>query len=152
MPCRNNTFVGVEPRCEVDYFMEKKRLSAFIGLISFIVPALWLFVDFGNFMRLRRQRRWVSYKPDYDRGRVNLTGGDPDKLEIVRSVMTYISDSKLQSGSQSFNDFLESYGVNRALVEEAEDIFANKTVVRNRVELTISKSYRAHMPLASPVS
>ncbi|KAK3741933.1 hypothetical protein RRG08_024682 [Elysia crispata] len=53
----NGTWSGMAPKCEVDYYMEKSRLSLIIITVSLLVPCVLLFLDFMNFVRKRRVRR-----------------------------------------------------------------------------------------------
>lgn len=127
MFCINNNFVGVEPKCRVRPFMEKASLSFFIALVSFSIPAIWLAVDFGIFVHLRRKRRSVSFSPIAKRGRINvLKCRDSVGEHIVRDIMNYISATDLDKKSEQPGGKMYGYGNH----EDAEDIFANKTGVR----------------------
>ncbi|KAK3803318.1 hypothetical protein RRG08_021516 [Elysia crispata] len=127
--CENNVFVGVEPRCEVDYYMEKKRLSAMIILVSLLLPGIWLLLDFGRFVKLRKRQRYVAFKPKFNRSRVHMAKIGFDELGIIHDVMKYIRTTK---GVQDDN-----YSIGRKALRksfgESEDIFVNKTIIKPEV-------------------
>ncbi|KAK3803321.1 hypothetical protein RRG08_021519 [Elysia crispata] len=140
--CENNVFVGVEPRCEVDYYMEKQRLSAMIVLISLLLPATWLLVDFFRFMRLRKRRRLVSFKPNFNRSRVQIWIGLRELSILEKKYINAPKDSVDPSVSSCVDGQSRAY----KSLDEFEDIFANKTVVK-RTTVTGKKHDEHHFQL-----
>ncbi|RUS72182.1 hypothetical protein EGW08_020058 [Elysia chlorotica] len=127
MYCENNIFVGEELRCEVDYYIEKVRLSTMIALITFVIPAAWLLFDFYMFTQNRRKMRLITYKPIQGRTRVQLTGVTIEQTEILRDIMNYINKGNAEFRRTQMHDF--SNGVDK-LTDDFEDIFANKTKIK----------------------
>ncbi|GFR90620.1 hypothetical protein ElyMa_002572300 [Elysia marginata] len=58
----NGTWYGTPPRCEVDYYKEKIRLSAIIFGVSLVIPCILLFLDFVHFVHKRHSRRSIFVK------------------------------------------------------------------------------------------
>ncbi|KAK3792033.1 hypothetical protein RRG08_055300 [Elysia crispata] len=59
----NGTWVGQEPKCEVDFLKDKLSLSLIIITVSFLLPMLWLGADFYFWIKKRTKIRKVSMMP-----------------------------------------------------------------------------------------
>lgn len=60
----NGSWEGKPPYCDVDYFMEKKRLSMIIVGISLLIPCVLLAWDFHRYLRKRHSRRQLFARSD----------------------------------------------------------------------------------------
>lgn len=73
----NGTWVGSEPKCAVDFLKDKFSLSLIIITWSFILPVIWLGLDFYFWTKKRRYLRRVHGTLLTDMHRLGVDTGHP---------------------------------------------------------------------------